>query len=188
MTKSDKKIKACKRNIIPCEIPNSPLHLSSFMGGILKDIDLKILNVLHTNARMSNIDLAKVVGASEATVRRRIQYMIEQEIIQGFSVNINYNKMGSEFIEIVVYIQVEEKQINDLIKLISPMPEAYYVHRVVGDSCNVVCGMVFPDLVVMEKFIDSLHNFKNIQDIRYNMISQKYVSHPCDMIDKEKKG
>ena len=46
--------------------------------------DLKIIQTLSENARASNVEIAEKIDVSEGTVRRRINEMVNKEIIQGF--------------------------------------------------------------------------------------------------------
>jgi len=46
------------------------------------DLDLSILCALRENARISNLELAKMLGVSEATIRRRIKMLEEKGIIK----------------------------------------------------------------------------------------------------------
>ena len=55
------------------------------MSGI-GEIDRAILGQLRTNARMSYVELAKNVGASERTVRTHIRKMEDDGIIRGYTI------------------------------------------------------------------------------------------------------
>ena len=50
----------------------------------IDDLDMKIINLLSENARMSTVDIANEIGVSEGTVRRRINEMVKKGIIEGF--------------------------------------------------------------------------------------------------------
>lgn len=52
------------------------------MGVALDDLDLKFISRLRQNGRMSNRELARVLGYSEATVRRRVNSLLDDGYIK----------------------------------------------------------------------------------------------------------
>ncbi|PWZ93306.1 Lrp/AsnC family transcriptional regulator, partial [Staphylococcus pseudintermedius] len=56
----------------------------------MDDIDLKILKLLKTNARMKVKTISSIVMLSEPSVKNRISKMIESKVIHGFNVDVNY--------------------------------------------------------------------------------------------------
>lgn len=57
-------------------------------------VDRAILYQLQENGRKSITDVASAVGVSDNTVRNRIQALEERDVIQGFQVNVNYDKVA----------------------------------------------------------------------------------------------
>jgi DNA-binding Lrp family transcriptional regulator len=55
----------------------------------MDDLDLRLIELLENNARLSNVELGKKLGVSEGTIRNRIKYLVEQGIIQGFGIKIS---------------------------------------------------------------------------------------------------
>ena len=49
-------------------------------------VDLKILELLKENSRMSFNDISESVGKTEATVRRRVKKLAEQGVIKRFTI------------------------------------------------------------------------------------------------------
>ena len=58
----------------------------------LDQTDKKIIQLLGADARMSNNQMAKVIGVTEGTVRNRIQKLIKNKVIK-ISVINNINRM-----------------------------------------------------------------------------------------------
>ena len=58
----------------------------------LDQTDKKIIQLLGADARMSNNQMAKVIGVTEGTVRNRIQKLIQNKVIK-ISVINNINRM-----------------------------------------------------------------------------------------------
>lgn len=52
-------------------------------------LDKRILDALRQNARISNVDLAAMVGLSASACARRIRYLEESGVIRGYTVVLN---------------------------------------------------------------------------------------------------
>ncbi len=52
----------------------------------ISEIDRSILSELRTNGRISFVDLAKKVGASERTIRTHVRSMEDSGVIRGYSI------------------------------------------------------------------------------------------------------
>ncbi|MBW2056695.1 MAG: AsnC family transcriptional regulator, partial [Deltaproteobacteria bacterium] len=44
--------------------------------------DLRIIDLLQQDGRISNIRIARTLGVSEATVRNRLQKLLEEKVVQ----------------------------------------------------------------------------------------------------------
>ena len=66
---------------------------SSTKKKILDQIDCQMIELLQKDGRISNTDIAKEIGLSEATVRTRLNRLIQEEFIQIVAVS-NPIKLG----------------------------------------------------------------------------------------------
>ncbi len=66
----------------------------------VNDLDRKIIELLKENGRMSYVKIAKALGVSEGTIRKRIHEMTRSGIIKRFSVEISFSK-GAQAITLV---------------------------------------------------------------------------------------
>jgi len=82
------------------------------MPSHLDDLDRKILATLMADGRTSNVDIARQVDSSEATVRRRIQAMIDGEIMQVIAVADPY-EIGLQ-VQVVIGISVQLDAIHEV--------------------------------------------------------------------------
>ena len=65
----------------------------------IRDLDRKILSTLLKNSRLSDRQVAKLVGASQPTVTRR-RAILEKEVIEGYTTIPKWDKLGYEIIAI----------------------------------------------------------------------------------------
>ena len=60
----------------------------------IDNFDRQILEALRVNARLSNLDLARVVPLSHSAISRRIRQMEETGVIRGYSARLDATAMG----------------------------------------------------------------------------------------------
>ena len=60
----------------------------------LDEIDVKIIEMLQKNSRLSSSMIAKKVGVSTPTVIRKIGRLEANGVIERFAVVVNHNKLG----------------------------------------------------------------------------------------------
>src|SRR5207237_9657440 len=75
--------------------PRSP-HImeDSSMAGELDRIDIKMLRLLQNNGRLSNAELAELVGVSAATCHRRTQRLFDEGYVAGVRAMVAPRKVG----------------------------------------------------------------------------------------------
>ena len=57
-------------------------------------VDRVIVHLLQRNARNTITDIAAAVGVSDNTVRNRIRRLEDRGVIEGYSVDVDYNRIG----------------------------------------------------------------------------------------------
>jgi DNA-binding Lrp family transcriptional regulator len=61
---------------------------------MVDEIDRSIISYLSKNARIPFLQIAKQLEISEASVRHRVKNLQENEVIKGFSANVDPAKLG----------------------------------------------------------------------------------------------
>src|SRR3972149_1945200 len=72
----------------------------------IDEVDVKILTRLRESARLRNVEIARALGISEATIRRRIRALEEKGIIMGYSCYLNYQLIENP-VKAYVHISTE---------------------------------------------------------------------------------
>ena len=70
----------------------------------LDNLDNGILNLLEENSRLKNTEIAEKLGYSEGAIRKRINKLVENNIIEKFSIIVKNQVLG---IWAVVHIFIE---------------------------------------------------------------------------------
>ena len=96
----------------------------------MDDIDKKIIEMLQTNGRSPNARIAREVGVSEGTVRRRLRRLVQDEIIRVVAVP-DPEKMGFNTVALVG-IQADPDKIDDVARMLAQLDETQYVSLTTG--------------------------------------------------------
>jgi Lrp/AsnC family leucine-responsive transcriptional regulator len=100
----------------------------------LDRIDLKIINVLQTNGRITMTDLGEQVGLSTSPCAERVKRLEKNGVIMGYHAKVNPKLIGKPllvFVELTLSSKSEEvfEQIRDELR---DMPEVIECHLVSG--------------------------------------------------------
>ncbi len=109
-------------------------------------IDLKILEELKRNSRISFNDISKKIDKTEATVRRRVKKLLDEGIIKRFTVE--YNIDTKQKISATVKIIPDFKEVKRILRELSEVDEITNIWRLSGD-----CGLLLKvDIPSIEEF------------------------------------
>lgn len=106
----------------------------------MDELDLKILELLSSDSRLSFREVAKNLGVSHANVAARIKKLEEDKIIRGYTVILDpeYTNMYPLCIRISAKTGVDLSFIG---RKIADLDKVYVVLRVSGDCDLLVLGM-----------------------------------------------
>ena len=100
----------------------------------MDDLDQEILAILRRDARTPYTEIADQVGTSEGTVRNRVEQLVEEGVIERFTVATRTGNVKA-MIEIGVDVNVDTHQVSDRI---AEWPEVDFVWQVSGEEDMVV--------------------------------------------------
>ncbi len=139
-------------------------------------IDIKILSMLRVNSRAANIEIARELGISEATVRRRIRNLEDKGIIKGYSTYIDYQLIENP-VKAYVHIGVSSESRDEVVEKIVAHNRAVAVYRVTGEF-EILCVMLFVDMSEMQTFIDSYLKIDGINKVTTQIVMSPYKGVP----------
>lgn len=103
----------------------------------MDSIDIQILEMLEANGRTSYAAIAKQVGLTSAAVGQRVQKMVEEEVITGFTIKKDKTKLGIH-IQAVISLKLNFSKIDAFYKVLSSYPEVEHCYRVTGEECIIM--------------------------------------------------
>ncbi len=96
----------------------------------MDELDRRIIKLLQTDGRASNAKIAREVGVSEGTVRRRLRHLIQGDVIKVIAVP-NLEQMGYGTAALIG-IQTDPGKIDEVTNAISSLDETHYVSMTTG--------------------------------------------------------
>jgi DNA-binding Lrp family transcriptional regulator len=130
----------------------------------LDAVDIRILNLLQSDARLSVRQLSKQVNLSTTPVHERLKRLESSGVIDHYGAVINTVRIGS-FIAFFVNITLKEhstRQGGEFIGQITAFPEVVEFH-VIGGEHDFMIKVIVPDMTAYRRFfIEQLGNIPNI--------------------------
>ena len=123
----------------------------------LDKIDLEIIDWLGKDGRISYSSLAKEVGLTSAAVGQRVQKMLQDEIILGFGVHLNREKLGVT-IQAILNLKLNFSKINTFYEVLANFDEIENCYRVTGADC-IIMKVNLRDNKHLLQFIDQISDY-----------------------------
>ena len=99
---------------------------------MLDQIDCQMIELLQKDGRIPNTEIAKKLGVSEATVRSRLNRLIEEAYIQIVAVS-NPMKLGFEIVG-NIRIHVDIRKMDKIIKELKNLKPLWFIVQTTGGT------------------------------------------------------
>ena len=121
-------------------------------GSITDATNLKLLEELQRDARLSLAELGRRVGLSSPAVAERLKRLEDEGVIGGYRAEVNPRALGYT-LGVIIRIRPAPRQIAAVAQLARDTPEVVECHRVTGEDCFVMTTWV-RDVEHLEELID----------------------------------
>lgn len=141
----------------------------------IDEIDRKILDLLTENGRMSYVDIAKKLGLSRVAIRDRINNLIENEVIEKFSVVINSDKIGKK-VSAFFEVDCEPTSLVSVAETLAKNPKVASCYQMTGPS-TLHMHVLVNDFEQLEQFInEELYALKGITRVESHILLRRFKS------------
>ena len=99
-------------------------------------IDRSILRALQGHARISNVDLATLVGLSPSACLRRVSQLEKTGVIDGYHANLNASKMGQDVL-VLMHITLHgqsAEMMAEFERAVAKIPQVLACFLIAGES------------------------------------------------------
>jgi DNA-binding Lrp family transcriptional regulator len=120
----------------------------------IDDTDYNILELLATNARIPTLSIANSLDISIDTVVNRIKQLEKKDVIQGFRININYEKLGYHLFKVNIVLNNYLKR-GQVINHIRYDPHLIMIDKAIG-YYDLELDFLLQDLNQLRGIMDDL--------------------------------
>ncbi|HRI01736.1 MAG TPA: Lrp/AsnC family transcriptional regulator [Saprospiraceae bacterium] len=134
------------------------------MSEKLDKIDVKILNLLQSNSKITNLELSKKIGLSPAPTLERVKKLEQLGIIESYHAKVNAHKVDLT-INTFVLINVawnKPKALESLIEKLNGIPEVIESYVITGDA-DVMLKIVCKNITRYEHLL--FHKLSQIEEV-----------------------
>lgn len=147
------------------------LQKISLMDVILDDTDIKILNLIQSNARISNADLAREVNMAPSAVLERVKKLEQKKVITQYNAVINPDAVQQKLLAFIFIKSQEGFTCSaDTAKRLAEIPEVQEVHHVAGEDCYLVKVRTADSAGLMNLMRNSLRKIPNILSTKTTIV------------------
>ena len=130
----------------------------------MDDKDKKIIELLMENARMPFTEIAKKLGVTETTVRKRVEEMEKKGIIKKYTIEVNPEKLGYRTVTILG-MDVEPRYLLEAAKKLAELEETQWVATSTGDHM-LMCEIWAKDAEDLMKILtNKVGKIKGVKDL-----------------------
>lgn len=141
------------------------------MDIVLDNVDLQLLELMQTNARISNTDLAKEVNMAPSAVLERVKKLEQKKVIRQYNTNIDPIAVQQK---LLAFIFIKSKEgltcCSDTARLLADIPEVQEVHHIAGEDCFLVKVRTADSAGLMELMRNSLQKIPNILSTKTTIV------------------
>lgn len=124
---------------------------------MVDNTDLKLLEILKENSRLSFADLGRKINLSPSSVRERVQKMEDEGVIKKYDIEIDNKKIGYD-LEAFILVKVFPGKLKYVIDKVKEFPEITAAHRITGNQ-NIHLKVVVQNQVYLQQLLDKLMQF-----------------------------
>lgn len=122
----------------------------------IDDLDLNILKLLVSDARMPTVEIAKKLNSTVTTINSRIKRLVDSKVILGFTVELDLDKIGYQVWKVDFYLS-EYTKINQIVKYVEQNPLLLCVDYTIG-CADLEIEFNVKSIGQLHEIIEDLHS------------------------------
>ena len=126
----------------------------------IEDLDLDLLKILSEDGRRSHRSIAKDLDKSHLTIKKHVVELEDEDIIKGYSVNINYEKLGYDFIALIE-LTISKGEMLKVEEQIGNEPNVFAVYDITGTYDAVILAR-FKSRQELNKLVKKINSYEYI--------------------------
>jgi DNA-binding Lrp family transcriptional regulator len=127
----------------------------------LAELDQKILEWLLKDARLSFRQIGKRLRVSAATVAQHVERLEKQGVIEGYSVRLDYERLGYHF-PVLIEVKVAHGKLFEVEGKLAQDPHVYMVIDHTGGTDATVMAR-FRDREGLDRFVKRIQSIPHVE-------------------------
>jgi len=127
----------------------------------LDDLDIRILNILEENGRLSYRNIAKRIGVSVSTIMNHVNALEKSGLIKQYSAKIDYEKIGYD-VTAIIDMRISKGKLFEVEKKIAVHPNVFGVYDTTG-SFDATILVRFRKRSDLDKFLKSIQLYEFVE-------------------------
>ena len=148
----------------------------------------RILELLKNNSRLSNAEIAAMIGADEAAVENEIKAMEKEKVICGYNTMIDYEKLGEERVLALIGVKISPVRgegFDRISKRISRFDEVSSVYLMSGASNDLILTIEGDSLKDISHFVyNKIAPMDTVVSTSTFFVLKKYKDHNVIISDE----
>lgn len=144
----------------------------------LNKTDLRILNEIQRNARISNLELAQKIGLSPSPCLRRVKQLEEAGFIDCYVARLNESKLQLKLIA-MIQISMDKhtpERFENFEQTIKHYAEVLECYLITGQSADYVLKVIVPDMEYYQDFLlGRLTRIEGVSGVQSSFIMRKVI-------------
>jgi Lrp/AsnC family leucine-responsive transcriptional regulator len=105
---------------------------------MIDEIDAAILDLLQENARISQAEVARVVGLAPSAVLERIRKLEGRGVIRGYAALVDPHALEQSMLAFIAVRSEQAPGDDSVSQALAQCPEVLELHHVAGDDCYLL--------------------------------------------------
>jgi len=135
----------------------------------MDETDKKIIELLQHDGRSDDVEIARKTGISHDTVKRRRKKLEEAGYIK-IQANINPCKFGYTNVFFMGISLIPGTDSRKIAEKLASMKEFFFVSLSLGPTHAIVASCFARDQIILNKLVEELRTWKEIEKIETNII------------------
>lgn len=144
----------------------------------LDRIDIRILQHLQEDSRLTNQELSEKVGLSPSPCLRRVKALEEMGVVQGYRAHLDAQKLGLDLLA-QVSISMDKhtpERFANFEQAISACPEVLECYLITGQSADYVLKVIVQDMQHYQEFLlGTLTRIEGVSGVHSSFVMRKVV-------------
>ena len=125
--------------------------------------DIRILNLLQENAKMSFAEISKRLDIPESTVRYRVEQLEKKKVITGYVALVNPRKIGLP-ITAIMQVKINPQELRDTSRRLSKFKELRHLFKTTG-TYDMVSVVNVRDITQLNELMESVKQIEGIREL-----------------------